>query len=119
LTPVGRIHSIIALQQSQPHYASKDRFQSRDVNKNDIGKAIHDVHGGMSYADALKIVDRILDTIKQRLVRNEKVVITGFGCFRVVVRKDRKGVNPKTGEAMVVPGRKAIIFKPSKYLKSL
>jgi nucleoid DNA-binding protein len=89
------------------------------VNKNDLGKAIHDIHGGMSYTDALKIVDIILDTIKQRLVRGEKVVITGFGCFRVVVRKDRKGVNPQTGEAVVIPGRRAITFKPSKYLKSL
>ncbi|MGA2264270.1 MAG: integration host factor subunit alpha [Acidobacteriota bacterium] len=89
------------------------------MNKNDLGKAIHDIHGGMSYTDALKIVDLILDTIKQRLVRGEKVVISGFGCFRVVARKDRKGVNPQTGEAIVIPGRRAITFKPSKYLKSL
>ena len=60
------------------------------MNKNDLGKAIHDIHGGMSYADALKIVDRILDIIKQRLVRGEKVVISGFGCFRVVARKGPK-----------------------------
>jgi DNA-binding protein HU-beta len=89
------------------------------VNKNDISKAVHDAHGGMSHTDALKIVDSILDTIKQRLVQGEKVVISGFGCFRTVKRKDRKGVNPRTGDSIVIPGRKAVVFKPSKYLKSL
>ena len=94
-------------------------FQSPEVNKNDLGKAVHDIHGGMSHTDALKIVDLILDLIKQRLVRGEKVVISGFGCFRVVSRRDRKGVNPRTGEAIIISGRRAIVFKPSKYLKSL
>ena len=89
------------------------------MNKNDLSKAIHDIHGGMSYADALKIVDRILDIIKQRLVLGEKVVISGFGCFRVVTRKDRKGINPQTGDSIIIRGRKAVSFRPSKYLKSL
>ena len=89
------------------------------MTKNEIGKAVHDVHGGMSYVDALKIVDFILDTIKSRLARGEKVVLSGFGCFRTVKRRDRKGVNPRTGDAILIAGRKAVVFKPSKYLKSL
>ncbi len=89
------------------------------MNKNDLSKAVHDTHGGMSFADALKVVDLILDIIKERLVRGEKVVISGFGCFRTVTRKDRKGVNPQTGESITIPGRKAVTFRPSKYLKSL
>jgi nucleoid DNA-binding protein len=89
------------------------------MNKNDLSKAVHDVHGGMSYVDALRIVDLILHTIKQRLARGEKVVISGFGSFRVVQRRDRKGVNPQTGESIVIQGRRAITFKPSKYLKTL
>jgi nucleoid DNA-binding protein len=89
------------------------------VTKNDLSKAVHDVHGGMSYAEALRIVDLILDTIKQRLVRGEKVVISGFGTFRTVQRQDRRGVNPKTGDSMIIPGRKAITFRPSRNLKSL
>ena len=89
------------------------------MTKNDLSKAVHDVHGGMSYAEALRIVDLILDTIKQRLVRGEKVVISGFGTFRTVQRQDRRGVNPKTGDSMIIPGRKAITFRPSRNLKSL
>ena len=89
------------------------------MNKDDLSKAIHDVHGGMSYADSQRIVDLILDIIKDRLSRGEKVLISGFGCFRIVKRKDRKGVNPQTGASIIIPGRKAITFKPSKYLKSV
>jgi len=104
---------------------SSDSFQPAtrskriNVNKNDLAKAIYDTHGGISYADAQRVMDLILDVIKKRLTRGEKVLISGFGCFRVVKRRDRKGINPQTGKAIVIRGRKAIAFKPSKYLKSV
>jgi nucleoid DNA-binding protein len=89
------------------------------VNKNDLSKAIYDAHGGMSFSDAQRIVDRILETIKKRLAGGEKVLISGFGCFRTVKRKDRKGINPQTGDPIVIRGRRVITFKPSKHLKSI
>ena len=95
------------------------RSARRPVNKNDLTRAVHGIHGGMSYADAAKVVDLILDTIKGRLVKGEKVLLSGFGSFRVVHRKDRKGINPQTGASMLIRGRKAVAFKPSKYLKSV
>lgn len=119
LTPALHTTSIMKLRLFQPNSALNSRFQRWHVNKNDLSKAVHDAHGGMSYADAVKIVDLILDTIKQRLVRGEKVVISGFGCFRTVMRKEKRGVNPRTGDSIVIPGRKAVTFRPSNYLKSL
>jgi DNA-binding protein HU-beta len=89
------------------------------MNKNDISKKVYEAHGGLSYADAQKIVDFIIDTIKQRLSRGEKVLISGFGCFQVIRKKDKKGVNPQTGDPVLIHGRNAIKFKPSKYLKSI
>jgi nucleoid DNA-binding protein len=89
------------------------------VNKNDLAKAIHRAHGGISYADAQKLMDLILEIIKRRLTRGEKVLLSRFGCFRVVRRKRRKGINPQTGDAIVIPGRRAIAFKPAKVLKSV
>ncbi len=87
------------------------------MNKNDLSKAIHEAHGGLSYAETQKLVDLIIEIIKRRLVQGDKVLLSGFGCFRIVRRKDRKGVNPQTGAPITIPGRKAIKFKPSKYLK--
>ena len=89
------------------------------MNKNSISKKVYQAHGGISYAEAQKIVDLILEIIKGRLSRGEKVLISGFGCFTVVKRKDKKGVNPQTGEPVVIRGRNSIKFKPSKYLKSI
>jgi nucleoid DNA-binding protein len=89
------------------------------VNKDDLSQAIYEVHGGISFAEARKIVDLILDLIKGRLIKGEKVLVSGFGSFRVVRRKARKGINPQTGESIVIRGRKAVSFKPSKSLKSV
>lgn len=95
------------------------RFRTFEVNKKDLSKAVYDAHGGLSQAGAQEIVEVILEIIKRRLGEGEKVLISGFGCFRTVRRKDKKGVNPKTGDPIVIPGRRAITFKPSKYLKSV
>jgi DNA-binding protein HU-beta len=89
------------------------------MNKNDISKKVHEAHGGLSYVEAQKIVDLILETIKERLTKGEKVLISGFGCFSVMKRKEKKGVNPRTGEPVIIPGRNSVKFKPSKYLKSI
>jgi DNA-binding protein HU-beta len=89
------------------------------MNKNDLSNAVYEVHGGMSRADAQKTVDTIFGIIKERLVQGEKVLLSGFGCFRVVHRRDRKGVNPQTGEPIVIAGRKAVVFKPSGQIKSV
>ena len=89
------------------------------MNKNDISKKVYETHGGLSYADSQKIVDLIIEKIKGRLARGEKVLISGFGCFSVMRRKDKKGVNPQTGAPVIIPGRNAVKFKPSKYLKTI
>jgi DNA-binding protein HU-beta len=89
------------------------------MNKNDISKRVYEAHGGLSYAEAQKIVDLIFETIKQRLTRGEKVLISGFGCFTVMRRKDKKGVNPQTGAPVMIPGRNSVKFKLSKHLKTV
>jgi DNA-binding protein HU-beta len=89
------------------------------MNKYDISRKVYEAHGGISYADAQRIVDLILDKIKDRLSRGEKVLISGFGCFSVAKRREKKGVNPQTGEPVVIPGRNSVKFKPSKNLRSV
>lgn len=89
------------------------------MNKDDLSKAVYEAHGGLSFNDARRIVDLFLGIIKGRLAQGEKVLISGFGCFRTVKRKDRKGINPQTGKPILILGRRAITFKPSKHLKSV
>ena len=89
------------------------------MNKDQISKRVYEAHGGLAYADARKIVDLILDTIKDRLASGERVLLSGFGSFTVQRRKDKKGVNPQTGQSIIIAGRNTVKFKPSKYLKSV
>ena len=89
------------------------------MNKNDLARAVYQTHGGMSFADAIRIVDTMLEIIKKRLVEGQRVVLSGFGSFRVVRRRDKKGVNPQTGSSITIAGRNAVRFKPSKYLRSV
>lgn len=62
-------------------------------------------------------VDGMLNGIRDSLKRGEKVVITGFGTFSIRKRGERAGRNPKTGERITLPARKAPGFTPGKTLK--
>ena len=62
-------------------------------------------------------VTAMLSGIRDSLKRGEKVVITGFGTFSVRNRSERPGRNPKTGEKITLPARRAPGFTPGKTLK--
>jgi DNA-binding protein HU-beta len=49
--------------------------------------------------------------------RNGKVTLVGFGTFRKVYRKTRKGRNPQTGEQIKIKGRNTVTFKAGKTLR--
>ena len=49
--------------------------------------------------------------------RNGKVTLVGFGTFKKVYRKTRKGRNPRTGEQIKIKGRNTVSFKAGKTLR--
>ena len=69
-----------------------------------------------SKRDAEQQVEAMLAAIAEALARSEKVEFRGFGSFQVSAKKERQGRNPRTGEAILIPARKAAVFKPSKEL---
>ncbi len=71
----------------------------------------------VSRRTAEKTVDIIFAKITEALAEGDKVNIAGFGQFEVRARAERKGVNPRTGEEIVVPASKTPVFKPGKQLK--
>lgn len=64
-----------------------------------------------------EVVDAMLDTIVETLGKEEEVRLSGFCKFEVVDRKARQGRNPRTGEPIYIPARKAVRFKALKGLK--
>ncbi len=49
--------------------------------------------------------------------RNGKVTLVGFGTFKKVYRKTRKGRNPQTGELIKIKGKNVVKFKTGKKLQ--
>jgi DNA-binding protein HU-beta len=66
---------------------------------------------------AQEAVDCVFSSITQSLKKGEDVTLVGFGTFKVVNRKARKGRNPSTGEAIRIKATKAPKFTPGKSLK--
>jgi nucleoid DNA-binding protein len=67
--------------------------------------------------DASPIVNEVFSVIQERLYQEEEVKIADFGSFKTVKRDARTGRNPSTGEAVEIPAKNAVTFKPAKYLK--
>jgi integration host factor subunit alpha len=63
------------------------------------------------------IVETFLEIIKDTLASGEDVLISGFGRFCVKEKKERKGRNPATGDAMMLKPRKVVTFKCSGKLR--
>jgi DNA-binding protein HU-beta len=71
-----------------------------------------------SKACAERAVDAVVEGIKGGLKKSKSVQLIGFGTFKVVNRKARIGVNPKTGEKIKIKASKAVKFATGKDLKS-
>ncbi len=57
------------------------------------------------------VVETVFDSIKEALIRGEKIEIRGFGNFKPKHRKPRKARNPKTGEKVDVPAKRVLHLK--------
>ena len=66
---------------------------------------------------SLKIVETLLEIIKQTLASGEDVMVSGFGKFCVKEKSERKGRNPATGGDMMLASRKVVTFKCSGKLR--
>jgi DNA-binding protein HU-beta len=71
----------------------------------------------MSKKDAAAAVDAMVKTVTNALKKGDKVTLVGFGTWEVRKRKARKGVNPRTGEAIKIKATKVVSFKPGAAVK--
>lgn len=88
------------------------------MNKADIVKAVRE-EVGLKRADAQKAVDTVFGCIVKALSgrKKEPVNIAGFGNFKVRKIRKRTVRNPRTGEAIEVPARNVVAFRPAKAFK--
>ena len=89
--------------------------ESKDMNKGGLVSKVAEVIG--SKKDAQAAVDCVLTSITDTLSNKEAVTLVGFGTFKSVERKARKGRNPQTGEEIDIAARNVPKFVPGKALK--
>lgn len=74
---------------------------------------------GLTRKDVLRVLDGVLEVIGRALKKGEPVKLVDFGTFLVTRRKPRAAHNPHTGEAMMVPARRAPRFSAGKGLRAI
>ncbi len=67
--------------------------------------------------DCIDVIEKLLDIIKTTLENGEDIMVSGFGKFRVMDKKQRKGRNPATDKAMILDQRRVITFRCSGVLR--
>jgi integration host factor subunit alpha len=73
---------------------------------------------GLTKNQANAAVDTFFGKIVEALKEQKEVSIVGFGSWEWRQRHSRMARNPKTGKAVALGSRKALIFKPSQRLKN-
>ena len=68
---------------------------------------------------AREAIDSFLDEIVRQVNKGEKVVLSGFGTFKLAKVRDKKGRNPQTGEDLIIKSHRVVRFVVGKTLKRL
>ena len=72
---------------------------------------------GFTRIQSIEEVETLLEIIKSTLESREDVLISGFGRFCVREKRERKGRNPATGDAMMLRPRRVVTFRCSGKLR--
>ena len=72
---------------------------------------------GLTQVEVREAVQKVFDAVLDALVEEGRVELRNFGVFQVKRRRPRRARNPRTGEALFVPERWAVTFKPGHILQ--
>ena len=86
------------------------------IVKSELLKELKKSYPNFLTQDLNKVVDIIIEEIKEALNRNEGCEFRSFGSFRTNIQKASIRRNPKTGEKVNVPKKRTIKWKMSKDL---
>ncbi|MEK9146801.1 MAG: HU family DNA-binding protein [Patescibacteria group bacterium] len=74
---------------------------------------------GLTKRASFAAVNSVFASIREALAKGDKVVVTGFGTFKVRERATRRGRNPQTGASIQIAGHKLPGFTAGKTLRRL
>src|ERR1041384_7083128 len=73
----------------------------------------------ISKKDCARVVDAVLESIKEAWQGQRNIEVRGFGTFKIRHRKTRMARNPRTGSPGEVSARPVPGFKPSTELRAM
>lgn len=85
--------------------------------KSELIQKLADDNPHLYQRDVERIVSAVFDEITDALANGDRVELRGFGAFSVKERDARIGRNPRTGESVEVPAKRAPFFKTGKDLR--
>jgi DNA-binding protein HU-beta len=80
---------------------NKGDLVSEVVKRTDVGRP-----------EASRVVNAVLEVIRDKVARGDRVSLSGFGTFERRRRNPRLGRNPHTREAVKIPARFQPSFRP-------
>ena len=87
------------------------------MTKSELVADISEKRSDLSKKDIEQVVNTIFDSMRNALVREERIEIRGFGSFTVKHREARTGRNPKTGTPVKIPAKRIPFFTVGKELR--
>lgn len=86
------------------------------MKRSDIIRTVQVQFKNMRAADAMAMVDAVNEEIINAVANDDRIEIRGFGTFQSRTRASKTGYNPMTGQNMLLPANRTILFKPSREL---
>lgn len=71
----------------------------------------------LTQKDVGTALEGFLSVVKSELKNGGKIQLTGFGNFETKIRAARMGINPKTGQQILIPESRVPTFKAGKAFK--
>ena len=89
------------------------------MNKNELAvQMVKD--SSITKSDAIKVIDSFVNVVTAQLKKkDEKITLVGFGTFKTIEKKQKKGRNPRTGAVITIPKKKVVKFVAGKQLKDI
>ncbi|MEM1090419.1 MAG: integration host factor subunit beta [Pseudomonadota bacterium] len=87
------------------------------MTKSELIEALALSQRHLAYTDVEMAVKTLIEQMSDSLASGNRIEVRGFGSFSLHFRPPRMGRNPKTGDAVALPGKHVPHFKPGKELR--
>ena len=86
------------------------------MTKKDLAKAIAE-EMGLTQIQVKAIIQRVFTGITETLLHEGRLELRNFGVFEVKQRRPRRARNPRTGQAVEVPAKRVVTFRPGREME--